>query len=130
MSGGVASAITRLAEAVEAHNKRERTAELESELRAIREEHKVNTAMRRGLFIHMVRNGGWLTKVPPEFWAQESAGVYAISCVCGQTPKVTGWLEITRCDCGRAFLFDGDDIRVDKPPNDRSPADLATPAET
>lgn len=130
MSGGVAEGLNRLAAAVEAHNKRERTAELESELRAIREEQKVNTAMRRGLFLNMARNGGWLTKVPSEFWAQKDAGVYVISCVCGKTPEVTGWLEITQCECGRAFMFDGDDIRVDRPPTGRPQADPPTAAAT
>jgi hypothetical protein len=117
--------LRRVADELRAYNRRDRDMELEAELRAIREEFKVATALRRGLLLITFRCGLWRTTVPGQFWAQKEADTYVISCVCGQTPEVTGWLVVTRCECGRGFLYDGDDIRVDKSPQVR----YAAPAE-
>lgn len=116
-----------MADELRTHNRREKDAELEAELRAIRDQFKVTTAMRRGIFLIGARNGMWLTRVPGEFWAQSDSDTRVIACVCGLSPEVKGWLEVTKCECGRAFVFDGDDVRVDRPPAVRYPA--PTPPE-
>lgn len=66
--------------------------------------------------------------IPPEFWALDSDDAAVISCPCGATPTAkqgvaewcgaSDWVEEDRerdperDGCGRAYLFDGENVRV------------------
>lgn len=51
--------------------------------------------------------------VPPEFWQLE-VDEAVIACPCGVEPHVR-IQTISTCECGRMFVFDGDEVRA-RPP--------------
>jgi hypothetical protein len=64
-------------------------------------------------------------RVPPEFWALEDA-VAVVACPCGETPAAVPGTSKT-CECGRAYLYDGQIVRVafsplDQPEQEPAPA--------
>lgn len=59
--------------------------------------------------------GAFKTHVPDEYWTRDAAEdeypIAVIACPCGEQPAVR--LAGTRtCNCGRAFLFTGTEVRV------------------
>lgn len=111
----VAREVARLADAIETHNNHDRDEVLESELRAMREVPRMETAVRRGVLLTSVKSGLFAVVVPPAYWTQPEADVYTISCPCGSTPRLDGYLVPTTCegeDCERTYVYDGTDVRV------------------
>lgn len=49
-------------------------------------------------------------QVPPEFW-QLDGDEAIIACPCEHDPHV-GLQQLATCECGRMFVFDGDQVRV------------------
>jgi hypothetical protein len=81
------------------------------------EPHKLNA-------ISMFRAFPWLvkafqTKVPEDYWSEAvdpdtEAPIADVKCPCGENPQVGGPTAV-ECDCGRFFLFLGDELRCFKP---------------
>lgn len=69
-------------------------------------------------------------EVPSEYWSLDTVDsfpralpVAVISCPCGETPEAVAGVAQT-CDCGRAFLFSGQAVKVAFSPasNTQTPA--------
>lgn len=50
-------------------------------------------------------------RVPGEFFAQVDDDVVEVSCPCGHQPRLER-MAPTRCNCDRAFVYDGREVRV------------------
>jgi hypothetical protein len=109
--------VGRLGEAVQSIVDRDARREQEADLRALRDLPRVMTAMKRGLVVTLVRNGLFHTAIPREAWSSEGFDL-KVRCNCGAEhtfPEEVGAVSDT-FECGRAFLYDGVDVRVTKRP--------------
>lgn len=57
-------------------------------------------------------------QVPPEFWHLDNDETAVVACPCGTEPHVA-IQTLETCECGRVFVFDGDQVRA-IPPESRS----------
>lgn len=89
-----------------------REGRLERSLRDVHEPRRLNFAMmaRHAPRIAQLFMEDPGKQVPPEFW-QPDGDEAIVACPCEQEPKVPVQQLVT-CECGRMFVFDGDQVRV------------------
>lgn len=117
----MAAAIERLAAASEQLSRasleqtRQLVAQREREEEAERRRRGYRTEPRRLDFLTMAQAVPGLAeqfsrRVPPEFWNLDRR-VAVIACPCGEEPAAEFAVPAT-CECGRAYLYDGECVRV------------------
>lgn len=89
-----------------------RLVRLERSLRDVHEPRRLNFAMmaRRAPRIAQLFMEDPAKQVPPEFW-QRDGDEAIVACPCEEEPRVPLQAPVT-CECGRMFVFDGDQVRV------------------
>lgn len=114
MSQPLARAVERLADAVTAHNERDRRAEIEAEIEAIRRplKHMGSTPAFLATLMRAGPQGVFTTPVPRARWAVDTAGLADIACACGKDLRAEP-RRVAVCECGRAFLMLDRGIYVD-----------------
>lgn len=131
----MAAAAERLADVAEQRleweRRRERRAE-EAASRAFQDRIGARRDMPRRLSFVMMADGvpGLATQfsrtIPAEFWSLDGSTA-TIACPCGEEPRSEDGCPIV-CACERAYLYDGQDVRVAFGPNhEPAPEDTDEP---
>jgi hypothetical protein len=107
----VARELGRVADAIEAHNERDRRAAQDADARALRDLPRVQGAMQRGLARTMVRQGLFHTAIPRSAW-DEKGDALTVRCNCGAEHVIDPTAFVELAECGRWFMFDGTNVRV------------------
>lgn len=127
---GVAAAVERLADILEQDRvdrerdrrdgearRRAEDPELTAELVAVRRPLRPLGPLLLPKVLHAGGPGTFETVVPAHYWTADADRETAeLACPCGVKPQLPAW-QIRVCECGRGYIYDGRQVRIDRPRN-------------
>lgn len=105
---------------------RHATPEFQAEMEAIRRPLRKFSAAAFVRAAPQVYGEAFGSAVPGEFFTQVADGTYLVACPCGTDHVVDGRGYPSGAECGRTFMYDGDNLRVAFTPSPAS-GDVARP---